>query len=75
MSVATASGFWTLLNWWASSPHQSRQQHYDEDDQEDEKQYLRDTCRSDCDPTKTKEAGDYRDYQKHQRPIKHALLR
>jgi hypothetical protein len=50
------------LDRWASSAHQTRQQHHDEDDQEDEKQYLRDTCRSDCDPTKTKEAGDYRDY-------------
>jgi hypothetical protein len=50
------------LNRRASSAHQTRQQHHDKDDQEDEKQYLRNSCRSDRDPTKTEKAGDYRDY-------------
>ena len=67
--------FRTLLDWWASSAHQPRQQHHDKDDQEDEKQDFCNTCGSERDSTKAQKPGDDRDYEKHQRPIEHALLR
>jgi hypothetical protein len=67
--------FRTLLDRWASSTHQARQQHHDKDDQEDEKQYFRDARRSERDSTKAQKTGYDRDYEKHQRPIEHTLLR
>src|SRR6516165_4467620 len=67
--------FWALLNWGASSAHQPRQQHYDKDDHEDEKQYLCNACSSERDSTKAQKPGDDCDYEKHQRPIEHTLLR
>ena len=63
------------LDRWASSTHQARHQHHDEDDQEEEKQDLCNFRGSERDPTKAQNTGDDRDYQKYQRPMKHALLR
>ena len=63
------------LDWWASSAHQACQQHHDEDDQEEEEQDLCNFRGGKRDPTKAQKAGDNRDYQKHQRPIKHTFLR
>jgi hypothetical protein len=64
------------LDWRASpSAHQTRQQHHDEDNQEEEKQDLCNFRGSERDSTKAQKAGDNRDYQKDQRPIEHIRLR
>jgi hypothetical protein len=57
----------------ATAPHQAHNQGHDEDDHEEEKEYLRDTCRGHGNTPKPKQGRDQRNHQEDERPIMHGI--